>query len=44
MFVTEPLCPWKEGVKDYRELGLPLFAVEAHPDGASMKQPRRAAA
>ena len=27
----KPLCPWKSGVKDYRELGLPLFRIEAEP-------------
>ena len=31
VLVTNPLCPWKQGVKDYRELGLPLFAIEAQP-------------
>lgn len=30
VLATDPLCPWKQGVKDYRELGLPLFAIEAH--------------
>jgi hypothetical protein len=31
VLVAEPLCPWRQGVKDYRELGLPVFAVEAIP-------------
>jgi len=44
MLVSEPLCPWKQGVKDYRELGLPLFAVEVVPAAESAEKPRRAAA
>jgi GT2 family glycosyltransferase len=44
MLVSAPLCPWKQGVKDYRELGLPLFAVEAIPMTANVGKPRRAAA
>jgi hypothetical protein len=27
--MCNPIRPWKKGVKDYRELGLPLFGVEA---------------
>lgn len=44
MLVCAPLCPWKQGVKDYRELGLPLFAVEALPLTAKVGKPHRAAA
>jgi hypothetical protein len=44
IFVTDPLFPWKEGVKDYRELGLPLFAVEAIPIKARLSTPHRAVA
>jgi hypothetical protein len=44
MLVSDTLCPWKEGVKDYRELGLPLFAIEAVPLVAELKMLRRTAA
>ena len=43
VLVTNPLCPWRQGVQDYRELGLPLFAVEAHPASASQPVQRAAA-
>jgi hypothetical protein len=29
MLICNPLQPWKQGVADHRELGLPLFAIEA---------------
>jgi hypothetical protein len=44
VLVAEPLCPWKQGVKDYRELGLPLFAVAAIPVKSTADLSRRAAA
>jgi hypothetical protein len=31
ILAADPLCPWRHGVKDYRELGLTLFAIEATP-------------
>jgi hypothetical protein len=42
VLATNPLCPWKQGVKDYRELGLPLFAIEANSVVASRSLPRAA--
>jgi len=44
VLVTEPLCPWRQGVKDYRELGLPIFTVEAVPATSGADLSRRAAA
>jgi hypothetical protein len=31
VLLCDPLRPWEEGVRDHRELGLPLFAVESEP-------------
>jgi Glycosyl transferase family 2 len=39
-----PLRPWRQGVVDHRELGLPLFAVEAQPASAAMEKRGRKAA
>ena len=39
----DPLRPWKHGVKDYRELGIPLFRVEAIPAKGESRRLRRAA-
>jgi hypothetical protein len=41
ILMCNPVCPWKRGTTDHRELGLPLFAVEARPVGE--KKQRRAA-
>ena len=44
ILLSSPLRPWLQGVKDYRELGLPLFAIETVPVAASADRHARVAA
>jgi hypothetical protein len=44
ILATKPLCPWKQGVKDYRELGLPLFGIEVLSSSVADRAPQREAA
>jgi hypothetical protein len=44
ILVCDALRPWLHGVPDYRELGLPLFAIEAVPMGGSKTIERKRAA